>query len=169
MRQFYDRYGDALAAVCARYIADEDDVKDVFQDSLVSIFTHVGGFSYRGVGSLLAWATKIAVNESLRFLKTKKHYELQRLTEDPPETPEPEADDPPIDDVPPEVIHQMVTLLPTGYRTVLNLFVFEGRSHKEIGQLLDIGEKTSASQLCRAKNLLAKMILDYHNHKRLTP
>lgn len=166
MRQFYAHYGDALAAVCARYIANEEDAKDVFQDTLVNIFTHIGDFNYRGTGSLKAWTTKIAINQSLRFLKQKKRRELQLPADYPPEAPEPEADDPPIGNVPPDVIHQMVTLLPTGYRTVLNLYVFEGLSHKEIAKLLDIEEKSSASQLCRAKNLLAKMILDYQNHKK---
>jgi RNA polymerase sigma-70 factor (ECF subfamily) len=75
----------------------------------------------------------------------------------------PEDDDPPISDVPPDVIHSMVSQLPTGYRMVFNLYVFENKSHREIASLLGIKEKSSASQLCRAKNLLAKMIRQYND------
>lgn len=165
MREFYARYADLLAAVCARYVVDEEDVKDVFQDALVRIFTHAGDFHYRGPGSLRAWATKIAVNESLRFLQASRRLTLQQLTTDIGQ-PEPETDDPPISDVPPEVVHQMVSRLPVGYRTVFNLYVFEGHSHSDIAHLLDISKSTSTSQLHRAKRLLAKMITDYLNHKQ---
>ena len=75
----------------------------------------------------------------------------------------PEEDDPPISDVPPDVIHSMVSQLPTGYRMVFNLYVFENKSHREIASLLGIKEKSSASQLSRAKNLLAKMIRQYND------
>lgn len=57
----------------------------------------------------------------------------------------------------------MIRELPIGYRTVLNLFVFEGKSHKEIAGILGIKENTSASQFHRAKNLLAEKIKKY-NH-----
>ena len=43
---------------------------------------------------------------------------------------------------------------------VLNLFVFEGYSHKQISEMLGISEATSASQLFYAKRLLAKKIKD---------
>ena len=76
---------------------------------------------------------------------------------------EPEDEDPPIEEIPPDEIQRMVSQLPTGYRTVFNLYVFENKSHQEIASLLGIKERSSASQLCRAKNLLAKMIRDYND------
>ena len=136
-------------------------MKDVFQESLIHIITHMADFDYRGVGSLKAWATRIVVNESLRFLRDTKRHELMLLDCEVPDVPE--EDDPPISDVPPDVIHSMVSQLPTGYRMVFNLYVFENKSHQEIASLLGIKEKSSASQLCRAKNLLAKMIRQYNN------
>ena len=48
--------------------------------------------------------------------------------------------------------------LPIGYRTVFNLFVLEGYSHKEIGDILNIEESTSRSQLAKAKNYLKKIL-----------
>ena len=66
-------------------------------------------------------------------------------------------------DVPPEVIMDLIRRLPTGYRTVFNLYVFEHKSHKEIADLLHIKENSSASQFHRAKEILAKGIMDYKN------
>ena len=68
-----------------------------------------------------------------------------------------------MEQVPPKVLMEMVAHLPSGYRMIVNLYVFEGKKHKEIAQLLGIKESTSASQFLRAKRLLAKMINEYLN------
>ena len=158
-REFYSLYADRLAGVCSRYITDEEDLKDVFQNALVHIFSHIADFEYRGVGSLQAWTTRVMVNESLRFLKTKKQHEIVQL--DNVAVDEIDDDDPSISDIPPDTIRQMLSSLPTGYRTVLNLFFFEDMSHQEIAHLLGIQKDTSASQLYKAKKLLLKMIRKY--------
>ena len=160
-REFYTRYGGSLAGVCVRYIADEEDVKDVIQNALVHIFSHITEFKYRGSGSLEAWVVRIAVNESLKFLRTKVQYELLQPDYDVIDDSE---DDPPVRDIPPDILRKMLNRLPTGYRTVLNLYVFEGKSHQEIASLLGIKKDSSASQLLRAKSMLAQMIRKYNNN-----
>ena len=161
MCEFYALYGSYLTAVCLRYVPDEEDMRDVMQESMIQVMTHSKDFSYRGEGSLRAWATKIVVSQSLRFLREKKQHEWLILDRELPDVQE--EDDPPIHEIPPDVIHQMVTELPTGYRTVFNLYVFEDMSHQEIAWLLGIKPDSSASQLSRAKNLLAKKIKQYQN------
>ena len=163
MREFYSLYGSHLAKVCARYIADSEDMKDVFQNALVRIFSHAKDFTFRGSGSLQAWATKVTVNESLKFLQEQKRQELMLLHRDVPD--ESEEEDPSVRDIPPEVFYRMVCELPTGYRTVFNLYVFEEKSHQEIADLLGIKKDTSASQFSRAKKLLAQKIKEYSNSK----
>lgn len=158
-RDFYALYAADMTGICSRYIADEDDVKDVIQDSLIHIFSRIAEFKFNGTGSLKAWAAKVVVNESLSFLRTKKRNEI--LMEGLEVADEVEDDFPSISDIPPDTIRQMLNRLPTGYRTVLNLYVFEGMSHQEIARLLGIRKDSSASQLHRAKKLLAKMIRNY--------
>ena len=160
METFYSLYGRQLMNICSRYIADNEDAKDVFQDALVRIITHIADFRYRGKGSLGAWASKIAVNEALKFLRDNRRHELALPDVEVPDVSE--EDDPDIEHVPPEVIMQMVRRLPTGYRTVFNLFVFENKTHEQIAQLLGIRVNTSTSQLCKAKNMLAAMVMEYN-------
>ena len=159
-RDFYTLYADKLAGICARYIADKEDLKDVFQDAFIQILTHIDDFDYRGAGSLLAWAAKIVVNQSLKHLRNRQHQESVKLDFDVAD--ESEEDNPPVSDVPPDVIIQMLSRLPVGYRTVFNLYVFENKSHKEIAGLLGIKADSSASQLHKAKNMLARMIREYN-------
>lgn len=160
-REFYALYADTMAGVCSRYIADEEDLKDVFQNTLVRIFSHIADFKYCGTGSLEAWATKVVVNESLKFLRTKKQHEM--LPMDDNVLDEVEEEFPSINEIPSDAIQEMLRRLPTGYRTVLNLYVFEGKSHQEIARLLGIKKDSSASQLHRARKLLAKMIRKFND------
>ena len=164
MRVFCSLYVPHLKAVCTRYIADREDARDVLQETLISIITHITDFKFRGAGSLQAWAMRIAVNVSLNFIRNNHHHELTFLKQRIDDVAEEE--DPPIEDIPPEVIQQMVRQLPTGYRTVLNLYVFENKSHHEIARLLGISISTSTSQLYKAKNMLAAMIQAYHDDKQ---
>ena len=164
MQLFCSLYGPHLKAVCTRYITDPEDARDVLQDVMIDIVTHIAGFRYQGKGSLQAWTTRIAVNDSLNFIRNRQPHELTRLQQDVEDVAE--EDDPPIDDLPAEAIQMMVRQLPTGYRTVLNLYVFEDKSHKEIARMLNISVSTSISQLRKAKNMLAKMIQSFHDNKR---
>ncbi len=162
MDLLYAEYAGYLTAVCARYIAGDDDMKDVLQEALIKIFTQIGSFEYRGKGSLKAWMTRIVVNESLQFLRRSKKDEVLIDTE-PPDIPE---EDPDTDGLNAEEMTDIIRSLPDGYRMVFNLYVIEGKSHKEIAQILNIKPDTSASQLHRAKNILARLITQYKRSKQ---
>lgn len=164
MRQIYDCYSKFLTAVTSRYVPDPRDLHDVLQDGFVKIFTSLDKFEYRGEGSLRAWMRQVMVNEALRRLRDRKKTSTVEYKWDMPDTAQ-EEDDPPLEEVPEQVIQDMVKALPDGYRSVFNLYVFEQKSHKEIASMLGIGESTSASQLHRAKAILAKKIKEYIDNK----
>jgi RNA polymerase sigma-70 factor (ECF subfamily) len=157
MRLFYERYAGFLTAVCTRYITDADSAKDVLQESLISIFGAIDKFSYRGEGSLKAWASRIVVNTALKSLR--QHGKLS-FVDDVPAVCEDE-ETPQLQRLPAKVLHGFIRELPDGYRTVFNLFVFEKKSHKEIASLLGVKEDSSASQYFRARALLGKRIKEY--------
>jgi DNA-directed RNA polymerase specialized sigma24 family protein len=52
----------------------------------------------------------------------------------------------------------LLAMLPTGYRTVFNLYVIEGYKHREIGEILGISINTSKSQLILAKKRLRELV-----------
>lgn len=64
-----------------------------------------------------------------------------------------------IDQMSANELMEKINELPDGYRTVFNLNVIEGYTHKEIGEMLEISENTSKSQLARAKTYLQKRIV----------
>ena len=76
------------------------------------------------------------------------------------------ADDAPeVESLAADELMMLIKRLPDGYRTILNLYAIEGRSHREIADLLGISPETSASQLHRAKLRLAKMIRELMDSK----
>lgn len=159
--QLYRLTAGYLTAVGRRYVCDAQDLKDVLQDSYLKIFSQLHRFSYRGPGSLRAWTTRIVVNEAISLLRQRERMDSLSGEADLSNLPEEDISEDDMDRLPPEVLQAMVSELPTGYRTVLNLYVFEDKSHQEIARLLGIKESSSASQLHRARQMLARKIKAY--------
>jgi RNA polymerase sigma-70 factor (ECF subfamily) len=162
-RRLYDRYSGYAMAIGLRYIPDSDKVRDVLQDSFVKILTNIGSFDYRGEGSLKSWVARIVANKSLDYVRQHEHVQF---TNEVPDNADDE-EEPDVGNIPPDVLDNMIGQLPTGYRVVLNLFVFEQLSHREIAQRLGISERASATHFFRAKKLLQKMIGDYYIQQRI--
>lgn len=159
METVYSTHIRYLTAVCSRYILNAEDVKDVLQDSFLKIFSGISSFEHRGKGSLKGWMTKIVVNESLKFLQRHSSIKFVEISEEHDFT----DSVPDIDSIPSSVLFRLIRELPDGYRTIFNLYVIENKSHKEIASMLSIKESTSASQLHRAKTMLAAKIKQYNN------
>lgn len=155
----YRRHVQYLSALCSRYITEDEDIKDVLQESFIKIFTSLDRFKYRGEGSLKAWMAKITLNETLKFVRNNSRLPIDSI--DDKDMNIADGDSMETEDIPTDVLHQFIRELPDGYRTVFNLYVIDDKSHKEIAQLLGIKENTSASQLHKAKSMLAQMIKHY--------
>ena len=155
----YRKHVRYLSALCSRYITEDEDIKDVLQESFIKIFTSLDSFEYRGEGSLKAWMAKITLNETLKFVRNNSRLPIDSI--DDKDTNIADGDSMETEDIPTDVRHQFIRELPDGYRTVFNLYVIDDKSHKEIAQLLGIKENTSASQLHKAKSMLAQKIKHY--------
>lgn len=167
LRTVYSRYIRVLTAACSRYLLIEDDVKDVLQESFIKIFASIGDFNFRGEGSLRAWMTRIVVNETLKFIRSNRRIDFTDMADGDVDLPD---EEPETDTVPTAVIYDFIRQLPDGYRMIFNLYAIEGKSHREIAALLGIREGTSASQLHRAKAMLAEKIRSYlHECQTIRP
>jgi len=158
MGELYQMYIGELSSVCYRYIPNRDDAKDVLQNSFVKIFTSISTIEYRGDEAFKGWLVRIVANEALLFLREKK--KLLFIEQDEAKAKQARIADeaPDIEQISADQLHQLISELPDGYRTVLNLYVFENYSHRQIAGLLGIKESTSASQLHYAKQWLARRI-----------
>ena len=162
MQELYGLFGGLVGGVCHRYLSDPDDVCDAVQNTFVAVLSSISRFEFNGLASLKSWLRRIAVNESLKIVS--QHTRFAQLDDNPQaETLADEHHDNDIDNIDPETLLALINRLPEGCRTVLNLYVFEGKSHREIAKILNISEGTSASQYLRAKARLRALILEHLN------
>lgn len=129
------------------------EAEDVVTEGFVKVFSKINTFEYRGARSFEGWIKRIMVNESLMALRKKKHVQVDidnfvdiesgLMTGSQLEYNE---------------IIKVIHKLPKGYRTVFNMYVIEGYSHKEIANKLQISENTSKSQLSKARASLLKSL-----------
>lgn len=160
-RELYDRYAGRLMAVCLRYAGDRATAEDLMHDAFLKIYGAFDRFSYRGPGSLRAWMERITVNVALEWLRSRSRMSLQIVDESRPLPDIPEPDPQEVARIPRDVLMRFVGELPDGYRAVFNLYCIEGFSHRDIARMLGINEKSSSSQLFRARALLARKIGAY--------
>ena len=153
-KAIYDLLSAKMFAVSLRYMGDRDAAEDILQDGFVTLFSKLD--SYSGEGSFEGWARKIFVNTALMSLRKK---DVLKMSEDVSVAWNVTSDDPTaIQRIGYNDLLKMIAALPPGFRTVFNMYVIEGYSHKEIAETLDISETTSRSQLQRARTLLQTKI-----------
>jgi RNA polymerase sigma-70 factor (ECF subfamily) len=151
-----------MYAICLRYAENADDAADLLQEGFIKVFKNLQKF--RGEGSFEGWMRRVFVNTCIEHFR-KKVY-LNSITENEERTIEDYSANA-LDNLAEKDIVQLIQELSPGYRTVFNLYVVEGYSHKEIGDLLQISEGTSKSQLARAKMLLQKRVKGLLEEKNL--
>ncbi|OYT15872.1 MAG: RNA polymerase [Bacteroidetes bacterium 4572_77] len=152
---FYRQFAPKMYAVCVRFARDRDEANDILQEGFIKVFSNLK--SYRGDGSLEGWIRRTIVNTAINFYKkTLKHRNSADI--DTVLIFEKSTDPTAVEQMSADELMQHVSHLPQGYRAVFNLNVIEGYTHKEIGEMLNISENTSKSQLSRARAYLQKRI-----------
>ena len=151
--ELYQLLAPKLLGVCVRYMQDRDEAEDVMQDAFVKIFTSIK--SFKADGSFEGWARRITVNTALSALKKRGRILFERNLELVENTEFSEEEEELVDL---DQVTACINALAPGYRTIINLFLIEEFSHKEIAEKLSISESTSRSQCARARQALMKLL-----------
>ncbi|MEP7197946.1 MAG: RNA polymerase sigma factor [Saprospiraceae bacterium] len=153
-KALFDLFASPMLVLCKRYINNTGEAEDALQDGFIKVFQNLQ--SWKGEAALGAWVRRIMVNTCLSRIKTWQYQNIEVNDESVPEISlEPSA----ISEISYQEIETLINDLPMGYKTVFNLCVIEGYSYPEIAVLLNVKESTCRSQLFKAKNYLAKKII----------
>jgi len=154
-RQLYDMYKVKMYTLCLRYMSNKHDAEDMLQEGWSKVFRQLATFD-SSKGTFYGWIRKIFVNTNLEYLRKKRlkfddfseqsfnaniAYEMDVFGQ--------------------MSMQEMVNILqslPNGYRSVFNLYVIEGYTHKEIGEMLNISPNTSKTQLMKAKKIMQEKV-----------
>ena len=160
----YERFAPKMYGVCLRYAAHAEEAEDILQEGFVKVFKKLG--SFRSEGSFEGWVRRIFVNTAIEHFRRKNY--LQPITEREEATVEGKYLSV-LDDLAERDIIGLVQQLSPGYRTVFNMYVIEGYTHKEIADNLGISEGTSKSQLSRAKQILQGLVQTHIERRTKVP
>lgn len=152
--QLYRSYYKAMAAICMRYMGNNEEAIDVLNNGFLKAFKSLQRYdSSKAV--FYTWLRTIVINSCLDRLKVKErmtqHQELNEALEV---------------HIPAEAMNKMkateilnlVRQLPPATQTVFNMYVIDGYNHREIAKMLTISEGTSKWHLSEARKNLQKMI-----------
>jgi RNA polymerase sigma-70 factor (ECF subfamily) len=148
----YELLSPKMLGVCRRYVKSLEEAEEVLSNGFIKVFNKIE--DYRGDGPFEGWVRRIMVHESINYIRYKKNIFVEMQPEWLPE----DTHNPITEGFAAEALLQLIDDLPTGYKTVFNLYAIEGYAHKEIGDLLGITESTSKSQLSKARKYLQERI-----------
>lgn len=153
----YKMFAARLFGVCLRYAKNRMEAEDVLQEVFVKIYNNI--HTYHNDGSFEGWLRRIAVNTSITAYRKNLKHAFHEDVEDMVKT---KNDPVAFEDLEftQEEMMKCIEKLPSGYKTVFNLYVIEGFMHKEIADMLDIDVNTSKSQLSRAKTYLQRELAE---------
>jgi RNA polymerase sigma-70 factor (ECF subfamily) len=148
--ELYEQYKKRIMGLCRRYTKRREEAEDVFQEVFIRAFQNISQLNdYTRIDQ---WMLRIAVNTAVNYYhKNKRHEHDEERNGYHHQNDEYELI---LSHFTDEMLINLINELPDGYRMVFNLHEVEGYSHGEIGQLLQISEVTSRSQLNRAKQVL---------------
>ena len=160
-KALYERYCSLFMLMCLRYVNTGADAEEVLNNAFLRIFKHIS--KYSGQGSFEGWMKKIVVNCCLTYITKPGYKALSKIipiqsgnaNHTPYGIQEIAGSNGTIEEShhKDHLLH-LLQNLPVTTRLVFNLYVFENYNHIEIGELLDMAERTSQSHLAKARKIL---------------
>lgn len=146
-KNLYDIMSPMLMGICLRYLKQEE-AEEALSNAFIKIFANLD--SFKEDGSFEGWMKRIAVRECLTYIRLNKSMDASDEVVEVAVSNSFSSEQ--------DYLLAVIGSLPTGYRTVFNLFAIEGYNHNEISSMLGISPGTSKSQLSKARKLLQERL-----------
>lgn len=147
-RLFYPK----MMALVRRYIDHEEQAEEVLNNGYLRAFQKIKQYNFQG--SFEGWIRKIVFHAVADYVKQNAKYSEQVVLVEKDELVHKDHADRMYYDQ----LLRLVQALPEATRTVFNMYVMEGMTHKEIGNLIGISEGTSKWHLSEGRRILKEKI-----------
>jgi len=153
MAQLVDHYERPVFNAAYRILGNTDDAADITQTVFLKVFEHIADYDPKF--RFFSWIYRIAINESLNQVKKRRNQEpLAESEASPWQSPEEHLESRRLCDR----VQAAMMQLNEDYRTVLVLKHMSGCSYQQIGEILQIPDKTVKSRLYSARQLMKKTL-----------
>jgi len=150
--KLYHLFYPRMMSLVRRYIDHEMQAEEVLNNGYLRAFQKIKQYNFQG--SFEGWLRKIVFHAVADHVKQNTRYANQIvLVEKDQYVHQDHADKLYYDQ-----LMQLVQALPDATRNVFNMYVMEGFTHKEIGNLLGISEGTSKWHLSEGRRVLKERI-----------
>ena len=154
------QYSEQLYWQVRRIVLTHDDANDVLQNAFIKAWQALDNF--HGDAKLLTWLSRIAINESLDFMRRQKNLTLVSTDDaDLGVSDRLMADDYFDGDETQAQLQEAITSLPDVQRTVFQLRYFDEMKYSEISRLLD----TSEGALKASYHIAVKKITEFFHSR----
>ena len=148
------KYQQAVFNTIYRYTGSRDDVQDLAQEIFIKVWRNAGKF--KGKSKFSTWLYRIVANHCINYRRRRRkdHVSLDEMTEK-GQTPESLKVEPDWE-MRRKVgkVRKAVDELPDRQRMALVLSQFEGRSYKEIAEIMKVSLSSVESLIFRARSAL---------------
>jgi len=158
--QLYKQFHGPMASICIRYTRNDHDAVEVLHSGFLKVFKNMEKFD-PSKASLYTLIRTIMVNTAIDFLRQKSRWFIPYSEPEKFESGgiEPEA----VQRLSVQELLKLVQCLPPATQAVFNLYVIDGYTHKEIGQILGISDGTSKWHLSEARRLMQQYLFKLAN------
>ena len=154
------QYSEQLYWQVRRIVLTHDDANDVLQNAFIKAWQALDNF--HGDAKLLTWLSRIAINESLDFMRRQKNLTLVSTDDaDLGVADRLMADDYFDGDETQAQLQEAIASLPDVQRTVFQLHYFDEMKYSEISRLLD----TSEGALKASYHIAVKKITEFFHSR----
>ena len=158
-REYQKRIYELLASRVYRVIrkiVGTNNADDVMQDFVIQLFAKLGQFRFES--SIETWAHRMAVNESLQYLRksSREDHLVRKVAFSTNMSEEPKTQRQ-ADDV--EVLHLAMEQISGEQRVILHMKEIEGLGYEDIAGVLGIPEGTVGSRLNKARKDLRTSLI----------
>lgn len=146
------QYSQPLYWQIRRLVLSHDNADDVLQNTFVKAWMNID--SFQGKSQLSTWMYRIAINESIDFLRRQRNVSTLDIDDAPNVANQLMSDDYFDGDEAQAMLQQAIAKLPEVQRTVFNLRYYDDMKYSEISNILN----TSVGALKASYHIAVKKI-----------
>lgn len=171
----YQKHIGGMIGLCYRYVPNRELAEDLAHTAFLQAIGKADTF--KGTGSFHKWLMRITLNTVLLYMRDNERKNIIDNQQNLEDMADMVADEQEVSEegemeairkanFTQEEIMEAIAELPENYRVVLNLYIFERYTHKQIAELRGISENTSKSHLLRARKKLQQILFEKSKRKK---
>lgn len=160
----YQRYSKSVFNSIFRLVNERQEAEDILQEVFLKAFSEIK--SLKNADSFGGWIKRIAINQSLNFLRKRKIHFTEIEDDKMLDVKDDELEETLNKESRVQELQNAIAELPLQTRTIVTLFLFEEMPQEEIAKMLNLPPGTVRSYYHRAKKKIFEKLTQKIQNER---